>query len=421
MSLEFFSTFKRKLRKRGNSNAHEELLPENDILLHELQVSEQDSNGFTARNETNHVDSCLVNDSASDISTDLYNSSSQLATVESTVLDEHGMMTGRRIMTALSRPQMLAFLGISLGVVSSLLFSVSSLMVKLATSVPSLEIVCMRLTLQFVFSLPAMIFSRDKFIYPWKKTRFLMLRAITGVTSMSLMFYSVKHMPLADARVIFYTSPIYTAMLGHIFLKESVTKFDVIATLLSLAGVVLIARPTFLFGSRLGESSGSKQVWFPALMGVLAAIFAAFSFVLVRKVSKEVGARVVVFYFSVLGSVISLGAALISGGFKYPDCETYDVLYIIACGFLGYFGQLFSSKALELEKAAVVSLVRTIGIVFSFILQLIALDVVPTGLSIGGALLVLLCNMVIFAKKYFDQKRSEKLTVPNEDIQDTNT
>ena len=419
MSLKSFSSFKRKLRKRGN--AHDERLLDNDVLLRELQVSEQDSDGFTSRNETNHVDSCLINNSASSISIDLYNSSSQFATVESTVLDQRKMMTGRMIMTALSRPQMLAFLGIILAMGSSLLFSVSSLMVKLATSVPSLEIVCIRLTLQFVFSLPAMIFTRDKFIYPWKKTRFLVLRAVTGVTAMSLMVYSVKHMPLADARVIFYTAPIYTALLGHIFLKESMTKFDLIVTLLSLAGVVLIARPTFLFGSRLGESSGSKQVWFPALMAVLSAIFSACSFVLVRKIAKEVGTRVVVFYFAVFGSVISLGAALISGGFKYPDCGTYDVLYIIACGFLGYFGQLFSSKALELEKAAVVSLVRTIGIVFSFILQLIVLGVVPNGLSIGGAFLVLLCNIVIFTKKYFDQKRSKKLPVPNEDVQETNT
>jgi len=58
-----------------------------------------------------------------------------------------------------------------------------------------------------------------------------------------------------------------------------------------------------------------------------------------------------------------------------------------------------------MEKAHIVSLVRTVGIVLSFILQLIFLDLVPTGLSIGGAILVLLCNVVIFIKKYFDQKK----------------
>ena len=58
-----------------------------------------------------------------------------------------------------------------------------------------------------------------------------------------------------------------------------------------------------------------------------------------------------------------------------------------------------------MEKASVVSLVRTVGIAFSFILQLTVLHVAPNGLSIGGAFLVLLCNVAIFLKKYLDQKK----------------
>ena len=179
------------------------------------------------------------------------------------------------------------FLGVTLAIFSSLLLSVSSLLFKLAQSIPSLEIVSTVLTLQLVFSVPAMIFLKDQFIHPWKKTRFLILRGVTGVTAMSLMVYSVKHMPLADARVIFYTSPVYTTLLGRIFLKESVSKFDFIAMLLSLGGVVLIGRPSFLFGS-LGKSSTSEKVWLPTILAVLSAVMFAFAIIMVRKTSQEV-------------------------------------------------------------------------------------------------------------------------------------
>ena len=299
------------------------------------------------------------------------------------------------------------FLGVTLAIFSSLLLSVSSLLFKLAQSIPSLEIVSTVLTLQLVFSLPAMIFLKDQFIHPWKKTRFLILRGVTGVTAMSLMVYSVKHMPLADARVIFYTSPVYTTLLGRIFLKESVSKFDLIAMSLGLGGVVLIGRPSFLFGS-LGKSSTSEKVWLPTILAVLSAIMFAFAIIMVRKMSQEVSTRVVVFYYALAGSVISLLASLISGEFKYPDCGTHDVVYAIVSGTLGYFAQLLSTKACQLEKASVISLVRTIGIVFSFILQLIFLNVIPNGLSIGGAILILLCNVVIFIKKLLNQKREQK-------------
>ena len=230
---------------------------------------------------------------------------------------------------------------------------------------------------------------------------FLVLQGVTGVTAISLSVYSLKNMPIGDARTIICTAPVYTALLGRIFLKESITKYDVIATMLCLGGVVLIAKPTFLFGS-LSEGSSTKQEWFPAVMAVISSIFVACTLVLVRKVSQEVSARVVVFYLAVVGSIVSLCATLIFGGFKYPDCGTHDIYYVIAYGFLGYLGKFLVVKALELEKAAVVSLVRTVEIACSFILQVIFLDVVPTGLSIGGALLVLLSNIVIFIKKYLD-------------------
>ena len=301
------------------------------------------------------------------------------------------------------RKKKFAFLGIILAIIAAFIFSASALIVKLAESVPSIEVTFMRLTLQMVFSLPAMIFFKDKFIYPWKQSRFLLLRGISGTTAMTLMVYAVKHMPLADARVIFYTSPVFTAILGRIFLKESVSKFDVLAMILSIGGVVLIGRPKFLFGTD-GENSGSKQVWVPTLFAVAAAFGAATSTVLTRKMSQEVGPRVVVFYFAVVGSVISFVGSLISG-FKYPDCGTYDSVYMLAIGIMGYFAQVVRSKALTMEKASVIALVGTIGIGFSFTLQLVVLDVVPNILSIGGAILILLCNVIIFIKKFRYMKK----------------
>ena len=303
-----------------------------------------------------------------------------------------------------SKTKTIAFLGIALTIVASLLFSANSLMIKLAESIPSLEVGFMRLALGFVFSLPVVIFFNDKLIHPWKKISFLLLRGTIGATGMNLNIYAVKHMPLADARVIIFTSPVFTVLLGRIFLKEKVTKFDLMAMVLSLGGVVLIGRPSFLFGS-IGKSSSSKQVWLPTILALCGACSQAFGIIMTRKISQELPARVVVFYSGLAGTVISLSASLIFGGYKYPDCGTYDTFYIIASASVGYIAQLIVTKALSMEKASVVSLVRTVGIAFSFILQLTVLHVAPNGLSIGGAFLVLLCNVAIFLKKYLDQKK----------------
>ena len=395
MAARIFAPITKRLRRKVNDR---ERLVENDInlLLQKDLFREAYDNGITTQEAKEQArETCFVSTVSSDegnnYAVELHDDSGR----------GDNTATIKRTKPAKKR---VAFVGIILAMTSALFFSSSALLIKLAESIPSVEVSFMRLTIQLALAFPPMIFFKDEFIYPWKKTKFLVLRGVIGVTAMTLIIYTIKHMPLADARVIFYTSPVHTAILGRIFLKESVSKFDVIAMLLCIGGVILIARPTFLFGSQ-GHASDSTQIWIPTLVAVVAAIGAAFATILTRKMCQEVGVRVVMFYFFLVGSILSFAASMISG-FKYPDCGTYDAIYVIVAAFLGYGGQLLATKALTMEKASVVSLVCTIGLVYSFIFQITILHDVPSGLSIGGAVLVLLCNVYIFLKKISDMKRT---------------
>ena len=399
MAAKIFSPFIARLRR--SKYVQNERLLENDesFLLREQDFLELYDDGPTENVRTElTIEANQFNSGNARARNDL-----ALELRDSSIVRNHGKADVLSTKIKAPRKKKFVFLGIIMAIIAAFTFSVGALMVKLAESVPSIEVTFMQLTLQMTLSPPAMIFFKDKFIYPWKQSRFLLLRGISGTTALTLMIYALKHMPLADARVIFYTSPVFTAILGRIFLKESVSKFDVLAMILSIGGVILIGRPTFLFGS-LGENSGSKQVWVPTLFAVAAAFGSATSTVLTRKMSQEVGPRVVVFYFAVVGTIISFVGSLISG-FKFPDCGTHDSIYMLATGVLAYFGQVVRSKALSMDKASVIALVGTIGIGFSFILQLVVLDVVPNSLSIGGAILILLCNVIIFIKKFRDMKK----------------
>ena len=398
MASRIFAPITKRLRRKVNDR---ERLVENDInlLLQKDLFCEAHDNGITTQEAKEQArETCFVSTVSSDVGNNY--------AVERHDDSGRGGNTATIKRTKPAKKRV-AFVGIILAMTSALFFSSSALFIKLAESIPSVEVSFIRLTIQLAFALPPMIFFKDEFIYPWKKTKVLVLRGVIGVTAMTLSIYTIKHIPLADARVIFFTTPVHTAILGRIFLKESISKFDVIAMLLSIGGVILIARPTFLFGSH-GEASGSMQVWVSTFLAVVGPIAAAFSTILTRKMSQEVGVRVVIFYFLLVGTIMSFPASMISE-FKYPDCGTYDAIYIIVAAFLGYGGKLLATKALSMEKASVVSLVRTIGLVYSFIFQITILDNVPSGLSIGGAVLVLLCNVCIFLKKFSDMER----TYPN--------
>lgn len=74
-----------------------------------------------------------------------------------------------------------------------------------------------------------------------------------GSNAMILLFYAVQQMPLADATVIMFSNPVFTALLAWIFLKEKCTIWDCVFTVFTLAGVIMIARPPFIFGARIEE------------------------------------------------------------------------------------------------------------------------------------------------------------------------
>ncbi len=60
--------------------------------------------------------------------------------------------------------------------------------------------------------------------------------------------------------VIFFTGPSLTALLAWAVLKEPLTRLDVLALSSCLVGVVLVARPTFLFAPKHpGIPAGNQQ------------------------------------------------------------------------------------------------------------------------------------------------------------------
>jgi len=66
----------------------------------------------------------------------------------------------------------------------------------------------------------------------------------------------MMYLPLAEATVITFLAPAFTGYICHLLIKDPFTKKEQIASLLALAGVVLIARPTSFFGGSGTQPSG---------------------------------------------------------------------------------------------------------------------------------------------------------------------
>lgn len=247
--------------------------------------------------------------------------------------------------------------------------------------------------------------SRTGFLGPRDKRVYLVLRGFIGSNAMILLFYAVQQMPLADATVIMFSNPVFTSLLAWIFLKERCTIWDCVFTVFTLSGVILIARPPFLFGEDVHGIEGNYTNHIKGTIAAFAgALGAACTFVVLRKMGKSVHYYLSVWYYAVIGFIECIITVSVLGEWKIPFCGR-DRWMLMLIAVLGIAGQTFLTKALQIEKAGLVALMRTVDVVLAFIFQFIFFNRAPTWWSLGGALCVVVSTSGVALRKWYTNSR----------------
>jgi drug/metabolite transporter (DMT)-like permease len=270
--------------------------------------------------------------------------------------------------------------GISLGlrymVGAAFFFSLMSLFVKLAgRRLPAAEIVFARCVVSLVISY---VMVRRAGLSPWGTRKpLLVLRGVAGFSALLCFFYSVTKLPLADVTVLHFTSPAYTALLAWVFLKESMTRPQIAGLMLSLGGVVLVVQPEALFGA------GALPV-LPVVVALVGSLFTAVAYTTVRKLRESDDALVVIFYFPLIGTPLSI--PLMAGNAIWPTPPEW--LLLVAVGVVTQVAQIFLTKGLHLESAGRAHSIGYLQIIFAALWGVMFFEDLPNTLGIVGAVLV---------------------------------
>ncbi|XP_054840081.1 solute carrier family 35 member G1 [Eublepharis macularius] len=299
-------------------------------------------------------------------------------------------------------------LGLFYTMLSALFFSVASLFLKKIEDMHSVEASAFRCVFQMMFVLPGLIYYKTGFLGPKGKRVVLFFRGLLGSSAMILLYYAFQVMPLADATVITFSSPVFTSLLAWIFLKEKYSPWDLLFTLFTITGVVLIARPPFLFGSKVAGIEGTYTDHLKGtIAAVTSAIFAASTLVILRKVGKSVHYFLSIWYYAVIGLIVCMIALFVMDVWSLPHCGK-DRFLLILIGLFGVGGQIFLTKALQIEKAGPVAIMKTMDVVFAFIFQILFLNHLPTWWTVGGALCVVASSCGIVIRKWRQSSKEAK-------------
>jgi drug/metabolite transporter (DMT)-like permease len=272
-------------------------------------------------------------------------------------------------------------------------FSVMSLLVRVAgTRLPSAQIVLARAAVSLVISFWML---RAAGVSPWgKNRRTLALRGLFGFGGLNCFYWALVHLPLAEATVLQYTNPVFTALLAVPVLGERLRRRHLASVALSLAGVVLVARPATLFGG-----AGAALPALPVAVALLGAALSAAAYVTVRKAGGSEHPLVVVFWFPLVATPLALPAAL--GAWVQP--AGVEWLVLLGVGVSTQIAQVFMTRGLLLETAARATAASYLQVVFAAGWGALLLAEAPdlaTGL--GSALIG--CGLLLLAADKGDER-----------------
>lgn len=279
--------------------------------------------------------------------------------------------------------------GILTMLLASFFFSSMGFFVKkLSPHHTPMEIIFFRNIVSLAFIAVSVIISRP--VQNGGRPFLLAMRGVYGFLGMFFYFSSIGMLPLASASTFGKTSPLFTAIIAMILIKEKAGIRVWLSILIGFAGVLLILKPT-------GNTSLSGSLY-----GVASGFFGALAYTTVRSLAPYYNARTMVLAFSLAGlsgSSIYITTMYLAGAERYVSFafvpHGIDIFYMFMVGLIAVVAQYFMSRAYYFGRASIVSTMSYSELIFSTIAGYIAGDALPDFLSFCGIFLVGLSGILI--------------------------
>ena len=148
------------------------------------------------------------------------------------------------------------FFGLFLAFISGVMMTTYSSMIKMLDEMDTMQVVVIRGVLQFSIMGSIAVYRKLSFrgTTDMKIAFYLFLLAFTGGLRILFIFTSFARLPLGDSTTILFSSPVLVMVLSVFILKERCGVFRIVAAVTLVSGVVLIAKPPFIFGQE-GEAT----------------------------------------------------------------------------------------------------------------------------------------------------------------------
>jgi drug/metabolite transporter (DMT)-like permease len=206
-------------------------------------------------------------------------------------------------------------------------------------------------------------------------------RSLFGTAAAGCTFYALasSRIALGDAVTLGATAPIFVALLSGPLLGERVGAHVALAVLLGFAGIVAVVRPSF--GAEMPV----------ALIATGGAVFYALAMIWLRKIGPGESHEAVVLHFSLVAFATFL--ALSIPVWRWPAWE--GASFLLGAGLAGGAAQIAMTRAYSLARAAPVTAMSGLSIVFTYLLAIPVFGDQPTTWQTVGSCLVIAASLLL--------------------------
>ena len=286
--------------------------------------------------------------------------------------------------------------GITLMIVTSVFATTQGSIVKYDKDVPTGMIILIVAVYTFCFFC-VLVAHVGVSVTDFPKKKWVAMRVGVGSVAYVCKVWSFQFLPLGDASALVFTSPIFTCVIARIFLKEKLTPVSVGSLIFGLGGVVLIAKPTFIFGNE-----GHEFPWYYTIVPLLSALTLAITYVLQRKIAADVSSVTISFYVAVAQLFAGLGYQVVSGDpWTTPVCYVEREL-LVFCGLCLLIVWVSANLALRYESATLGSIIRNLDTVLAFFVQVVMFGERAEPMSLVGAALIMGGTISLALSKIFN-------------------
>jgi drug/metabolite transporter (DMT)-like permease len=145
----------------------------------------------------------------------------------------------------------------------------------LGTDFPLMQLILVRFATQAILLVPLALWLGARFFPSPRILRLTAIRTGLQMTGITLMFASLRYLPLADAVAIAFVMPFIMLLLGWFYLGEEVGPRRLGACAVGFAGTLMVVQPSF------------AEVGWPALLPLAVAVVFSFFMLVTRQIARE--------------------------------------------------------------------------------------------------------------------------------------